>query len=243
MKTRILLFLLLLSVASFGQSSGRSSLGVEIGASIPLGHYASTDAGYFDDSLRFFPGFAKTGMLIRMVYEHRLSHNFGFQADFIYGYNNVDQGVMADSLGARIDANISVVASNPWNIGGLLVGPFLRLPFTDEFSFMMRGKIGFVGVYSPQYNVQGTSNADQSSVEYYQYTNKATSFIWSAGAGFQYRLEHYNLNLYGDYFGADADFIDVPGQDWSSTPPVSTKISFRQQVRAISITFGISYVF
>ena len=243
MKTRTLLFLLLLSAVSFGQSSRRTSLGVEMGASIPLGRYSSTNAGYFDDSLRFFPGFAKTGMVIRMVYEHRLSHNFGFQADFIYGYNNVNQEVMGDSLGARIDANLSVMASRPWNIGGLMVGPFLRLPFTDEFSFMMRGKIGFVGVYSPEYKVQGTSNADQSNVEYYQYANKASSFIWSAGAGFQYRLDNYNLNLYGDYFGSDADFIDVTGQDWSANPPVNTKISFRQQVRAISITFGISYVF
>ena len=244
MKTKALLFfLMVLTVLSYGQSDRRTSLGVELGPSFPLADYASQDAKQFSDSAASYPGFAKTGMVIRMVFEHRLTHNLGIQADFMFGYNNLDQVAMGDSLGSKIDADLSLTASRPWNIGGLLVGPFIRVPFTDEFSFIIRGKVGGMGVYSPEYKIVGTSNEDQSKLEYYQYINKAFAFVWSAGAGFQYRLENYTLNLYGDYFGMNADFIKVTGQDWSQKPPVETEYSFRQKIKGLSITFGVSYVF
>jgi len=243
MKTRLLIVTLLISVITFGQSTRRSSLGLELGASLPLSNYASYDANLFNDSSTSYPGFAKTGLIMRMVYEHRLTHNFGLQADFMFGYNNVDQLALADSLSTKTDADLNVTATRPWNIGGIMVGPFIRIPFGESFSFMMRGKIGGVGVYSPEYTVTGTSNVDQSDLEYYQYVNKSIAFAWSAGAGFQYRTEKYSFNLYGDYMGAKADFVDVTGQDWSATPPEETKVSFRQEVKAVTITFGISYIF
>ena len=243
MKTKILLLLILVSTFTYGQSLRRTSLGVEIGASIPFGDYASTDANNFSDSSASYPGFARTGMVIRMVFEHRLTHSLGIQADFLFGYNNVDQITMGDALGSKLDASLSLTATRPWNLGGLLIGPFIRIPFNDEFSMIIRGKVGGVGVYSPEYKVVGSSNEDQSKLEYYQYVNKTFSFIWSAGAGFQYRLSNYSLNLYGDYFGTTADFIDVTGQDWSVKPPVETTISFRQKINALSITFGVSYIF
>ncbi len=243
MKTRLLLFSLLLSAIAFGQSTRRSSLGLELGPSMPLSHYASQDATLFSDSSTSYPGFAKTGLMMRMVYEHRLTHNFGIQADFMFGYNNVDQLAMADSLGSKINADLSLTATRPWNIGGILVGPFFRIPFGESFSFMARGKLGGVGVYSPEYTVTGTSNTDQSKLEYYQYVNKSVAFIWDVGAGFQYRLEQYSFNLYGDYLSSRVDFVDVPGQDWSAIPPEETSINFRQEIKAITITFGVSYIF
>ena len=243
MKTRLLFFSLFLSAIAFGQSTRRSSLGLELGPSIPLSHYASYDASLFSDTSVSYPGFAKNGLMMRMVYEHRLTHNFGIQADFMFGYNNVDQLAMADSLGSKINADLSVTATRPWNIGGIMIGPFFRIPFGESFSFMARAKVGGVGVYSPEYSATGTSNEDQSKLEYYQYVNKSVAFIWSAGAGFQYRTENYSFNLYGDYMSAKADFIDVPGQEWSAIPPEKTTINFRQEVKAITITFGISYIF
>jgi len=243
MKTRLLIITLLISAVTFGQSTRRSSLGLELGASIPLSNYASYDASLFSDTSTSYPGFAKTGLMMRMVYEHRLTHNFGLQADFMFGYNNVDQLALADSLSLKTDADLSVTATRPWNIGGIMVGPFFRIPFGESFSFMMRAKIGGIGVYSPEYTVTGTSNVDQSDLEYYQYVNKSVAFIWSAGAGFQYRTENYSFNLYGDYLNAKADFVDVTGQDWGATPPEETKVNFRQEVKAVTITFGISYIF
>ncbi len=243
MKTRLLIITLFISAIALGQSTRRTSLGLEIGASLPLSHYASYDATLFSDTAVSYPGFAKTGMTVRMIYEHRLTHNFGFQVDFMFGYNNVDQLALADSLGTKIDADLTVTATRPWNVGGIMAGPFLRIPFGESFSFIARAKIGGAGVYSPEYAVTGTSNQDQSKLEYYQYVNKSIAFIWSAGAGFQYRSENYSFSLYGDYMSTRADFIDVPGQDWSLTPPEETTVNFRQEVKAITITFGVGYIF
>ena len=243
MKTKALLFLILMATFTYGQSTHRTTLGVELGASIPLSDYASMDAKLFSDSSESYPGFARTGMVMRLVFEHRLTHNLGIQADFMFGYNNLNQVAMGDSLGSKINASLSLSATRPWNLGGLLAGPYFRIPFNDEFSFIVRGKVGGIGIYSPEYKIVGTSNEDQSKLEYYQYVNKTFSFIWQAGAGFQYRLENYTLNLYGDYFGLNADFIDVTGQNWSQKPPVETTYSFRQEIKALSITFGISYIF
>ncbi len=243
MKIKLLILFLLAGLVASSQSLRRTTLGVELGAFISLGDYASTDAALMSDSSESYPGFAKTGMLIRMIFEHRLTHSFGIQAEFMYGYNNIDQEVMASSLGEARDAQLSVVASRPWSLAGMLAGPFFRIPFTDDFSFMIRGKVGGVGVYSPEYKVVGQFNDDQSKIEYYQYVNKSFSFIWSAGAGFQYMLQNYSFNLYGDYMGVNADFVDVTGQDWSVKPPVETQVSFRQKINALSITFGIAYIF
>ncbi len=243
MKIRLLLLALFISALTFGQSTRRSSLGLELGAFVPLSDYASTNANLFSDSATSYPGFAKTGVMVRMVYEHRLTHNFGLQIDFMFGYNNVNQLALADSLGSKINADINVTSTRPWNIGGIMAGPFLRIPFGESFSVMLRGKIGGVGVYTPEYSVTGTYNDDQSELEYYQYTNKSVAFIWSAGAGFQYRVESYSFNLYGDYLGLHADFVDVPGQNWSVKPPEETTVNFRQEIKAVTITFGISYIF
>ncbi len=243
MKLRLLTLFIMITALSFGQSLRRTTLGLEPGALIPLNDFASADATLISDTSESYPGFAKTGMMIRLVFEHRLTHNFGVQADFIYGYNNIDQEKMAVSLGQVSDAALSIVASRPWNYAGILAGPFFKIPFTDDFSFMIRGKAGGVGVYSPEYKITGHYNDDQSKIEYYQYVNKTFSFIWTAGAGFQYMLSKYSFSLYSDYLALNADFDNVTGQDWSVKPPAETQISFRQKISAVSITFGISYIF
>ena len=241
MKYRLIFLFVLYSSLVLAQNR-RTSLSLEIGPSFALKDFASKEIKLFSDTAATYPGFAKTGLILRVVFDYKMSHNMGFQADFLYAYNSIDAVALGKGFSEKYHGELSVIPNTPWSVMGILVGPYIRVPLMENFSFIVKGKLGGVGVYNPDYALKG-KNQSGEKVEYFQYVSKTFALAWSAGGGLRFRLNDYYISLNADYQSITADFKNVTGQNWSVNPPEKTTYSFRQKIQQLSITLGVAYIF
>lgn len=238
MKKALLLAFLFLSLSTFSQST-RQYLGLTIGPSFPLSDFAKID---LSDSTA---GFAKTGINLKLIYSYRFTHNFGIQAHFVYNSNNLDN--MAISSEAAIEKpsfSFSTESSQSWSTGGIYVGPFLRFPFTDNFSWELRGLMGLTGGYSPQFTIRGTNTETGQKTEYYREFSRTFGFGLSAGTGFKYRIKNYLVLLNADYYYSNLTFNDITGWGWTNEDNLTGtpyNFSTQQKISNIAVTIGFAY--
>ncbi len=232
-KTIITIVVILFSGYVLQAQTARQHLGITVGPSYALSDYSKVDL------LDSTSGFAKTGVGINVVYAFRMGHNLGFQFNVSYSSNNLDNIQLAKA-GSEQNPNMSysVENINPWNMGSILFGPYLRFPIVSHLSFDVRGLIGLSGVYSPDFIIRGTSSSGDK-VEYYRYASKSYTFGYSIGAGFKYRIDNYYLLLFGDYGGTNAKFNHVTGIGWDNQ---SYDIPLAQKINSLRISIGFAYI-
>ena len=63
---------------------------------------------------------------------------------------------------ANEEYGVSVESTQNWSGGGLLFGPYLRLPLSQKLSWDIRGSFGFYGSYSPKITIRTTLKEDES---------------------------------------------------------------------------------
>ena len=238
MKRILLIIVLFSSITAFSQST-RQYLGLSIGPSFALSDFAKTD---LSDSTS---GFAKTGVDLKVVYSYRITHNFGIQANFVFNSNNLDnEALQEDAQLHNPEFSFSVESNRPWSSGGAYVGPFLRFPITENFSWDFRGLIGVSGGYSPQFTIRGTNVNTGEKTEYYREAAKAFGFGMTAGTGFKYRIKNYLILLNADYYYTNLHFKEVTGWGWTSADnPTGTPYNTEnhQKINTISVTIGFAY--
>jgi hypothetical protein len=236
MKFKILVILLFSSIFLFSQSTKRQYIGLSIGPSFPSTDFAK---GNINDSTS---GWAKTGVAINLTYSYRLTHNFGIYVTAIFSSNQFDNIRYKDALEKeRPEYGVSVESTKNWSGGGILVGPYIRLPLSDNFSWDFRGSFGFFGANSPKITIRTTLIADESQKEeYYRESGSAFSYTYSFGTGFKYKLSKYYVLLFGDYFNSPLKFQNASGWDWEDEPYI---IEFSQNISYISVTIGLGFYF
>ncbi len=231
MKFKILIILIFASIFVFSQSTNRQYIGLAIGPSFPSGDFAATN---LNDSTS---GWAKTGVAINLNYAYRFTHNFGVYAIGIFNSNKFDNIKYKDALEAtHQDTTFSVESTRNWSGGGLLIGPYIRLPLSDNFSWDIRGAFGFFSGYSPKITLRSSGSEEP----YYRETGSAFSYAYSFGTGFKFKLANYYVLLFGDYLSSPLKFDNVTGWDWNQEP-YETEI--RQDISYINVTIGIGYYF
>jgi len=239
MKKEILNIIILFFCISyvFSQSNNRNYVGLSIGPSFPNGDFVKTD---LDDSTS---GWAKTGVALSFSYAHRFTHNFGVIVMITYSGNNFNGLAYGDAL-MQSDTNysLSVESVSNWTGGGIMVGPYLRFPLGDNFSWDFRGLFGFYGANSPQLIIRATDNRTDppEKSEYYRQRSNAFSYAYSFGTGFKYKLSKYYILLFVDYLKSPLKFDNVSGWDWNDE---SYKTTFTQEISYVSVTIGLSYFF
>jgi hypothetical protein len=124
------------------------------------------------------------------------------------------------------------------------VGPFLRLPITENFTWDLRALVGLTGGYSPQFTVRSSKLESGEKSEYFRETARALGAGFAAGTGFKYNFGKYTLMLNADYYYANFKFNDVTGWGWTSEDNVTGtpySISTGQKVSSIAVSLGIAY--
>lgn len=215
------------------QSGKRQFIGVSAGISIPTGDFARAD---IDDSTS---GFARSGVNIQMTYGYRLTHNFGLQAQITYNSNAFDYTKYENGLMEQYpDFQVRVESRTNWSSGGILIGPYLRLPLTEQLSWDVRAIAGLYGAYSPDIIIY-TSKSALEKDEYYRSPGKGFSFGYSFGTGFKYQFSKYYLLLYADYVASPMSIDNASGWDWNDQPYSKT---FKQEINYISVSLGFAYL-
>lgn len=230
MKLKLLTILLLASVVTIAQSTNRQYIGLSIGPSFPIADFVKTD---LNDSTS---GWAKTGVAINVNYAYRLTHNFGIYVQGTFTSNKFNNIAYKDTLDANHpDTTHSVESSKNWSGGGLLIGPYIRIPLSSNLSWDIRGSFGFYNFYSPKIIVR-TSTDDTYSRE----SGSAFSYAYSFGTGFKYRLSNYYVLLFGDYINSPLKFKNAAG--WDINDEYYT-VQFEKRISYIYVTVGIGYYF
>lgn len=215
------------------QSGKRQFIGVSAGISIPTGDFAQAN---IDDSTC---GFARSGVNIQMTYGYRFTHNLGLQAQITYNSNAFDYIKYENGLMEQYpDYQVSVESRTNWSSGGILIGPYLRLPLTEQLSWDVRALFGLYGAYSPDIIIHTSKGALEKN-DYYRNPGKGFSFGYSLGSGFKYQFSKYYLLLYADYVASPISIDNASGWDWNDQPYSTT---FKQEINYISVSLGFAYL-
>jgi hypothetical protein len=238
MKRLIILAFIFSSILGYTQST-RQYLGLTVGPSFPLSDFAKTD---FSDSTS---GFAKTGINLKFVYSYRIANNFGIQAHFVYNTNDINNNSLTKEANKIFPGySFSAYSKRPWSSGGVYAGPFVRIPFNDDFSWDIRAMIGLAGAYSPQFTINGIVPETNQKTQYYREFAKTFGIGFSFGTGFKYRIKNYLLLLNADYYYSNLNFKEVTGWGWTSPENLTGdpyNIKVEQKVNNISISIGFAY--
>jgi len=236
MRYILLILFILFSQMFYAQPSRRNYVGLAVGPSFPLSSFKNTQ---ISDSTS---GFAKTGVGFTFNYSYRFTHNLGVIVLINYGSNGFNYEAYTDSLEVLHPTHdVSVINNSNWSGGGILGGLFLTFPFSDNFSWDVRGSFGFYGIYSPQVTINAVNKDDPNDKsEYYRERASAFSYVYSFGTGFKYALNNYYILVFVDYYNSPLTFKNAYGWDWDNQPFETT---FKQNVSKIELTFGIGYFF
>lgn len=231
LKHKITLLLLLAAIFVYGQNTGRQYIGISVGPSFPGSEFASTN---LNDSTS---GWAKTGVAIEVSYAYRLTHNIGIYVMGVFSSNKFDIDRYRNALDANHpDTTFSVESARNWSGGGLLVGPYLRLPLSDNFSWDFRGAFGFYSAYSPKVTIRSSASTEP----YYRESGSDFSYAYTFGSGFKFKMAKYYFLLFADYFSSSLKFENATGWDWNSEPYVA---EFSQKITYVSVSVGLGYYF
>jgi len=235
MKHRVLFVFLLLSSLLSAQDHSRQFIGLSAGPEFPNGEFAGTE---INDSTS---GWAKTGVVINVVYGYRFTHNLGVYVTGMFTSNRFDNIAYKNALEIlHPDTGFTVESTRNWSCGGILVGPFLRFPLSDKLSWDIRGSFGLYGAYSPKITIYVKDKNTQEEATYYRESGNAVSYAFSFGTGFKYKLSKYYILLFADYLNSTVKIKNASGWDVNDEPYL---ISFNQNISYIATTLGFGYYF
>ena len=224
------LLFLVISLASFAQSSNKkSSVFVNLGASIPVGDFALKDM--YDEK----SGLATTGFYFDLGYQYQFEKNFGAIAMFNWKVNGIDKQALNYTLPTGSGGSSSVSAT-PWKMSSFLAGFTQDLPLTknDKLSLVFRELAGVQFTSSPEINYSysipgvGASSSQQES-------SNSTAFSYLLGMGFKYKLsDKLALKLNGDYHSSTPKFMITT---YPADAPVEQEV--KQNVSTFNVGVGL----
>ncbi len=212
-------------------------VGISAGPSFPVGAMANTNL------LDSTSGFAKTGL--------HLNINIGYQISGPIGicmlFHSTANPINTDAYGKAISQALSgsgiygSVEIKPWQMSGILVGPYYKLPSYGATSFYLRALIGYANVTNPENKITLSKTGYQSVVATTESVDFMT-FSYSLGGGTNIKLNQYiQLILNFDFLTATPTIKDLK-TTYSNGAPYYISKAYDQPYSIINITGGIAYI-
>lgn len=204
---KLFLSVLFFSIAAitFAQNvAKKSSVFVDLGASLPTGDFASKNVSDEKD------GLATTGFFFDLGYQYQFSKNVGAIAMFNWKINGIDKNALNYSLPTGSGGSMSITTTT-WRMAAVLGGLTQSFAITkdEKLAIEFRELAGVQFSSSPEVNLSysipgiGSSSSKQESSD-------ATSFSYLLGMGFKYKLsETLGLRLMADYHTSNPKFTLV----------------------------------
>lgn len=229
----------LLTFKSFSQDKGyiglsdKGYVGLSVGASIPIGDFASKDKN--NNSA----GFATTGTIFDISFGYKLGKNFGISALYRGQVNPTDADAFAAIFQNQYPGISWTVDSKSWSAAGFLFGCYGSFPIgtSGQTSFETRALIGFLSATTPEINITGRFGTTSAWIR--QSSATATSFSFLLGMGFKFNVGNKICLLTNlDYLGAKPEFTDIKITDSTGGSSVET---VTQSLETINFSVGIGF--
>jgi hypothetical protein len=213
--TVLALIITLSTMAQQNNGSGKKSfLSANLGASIPLGNYASVNLENEE------AGFALTGVTLDLNYLYSFNENVGLAASGFYNMNGLDISKLREATGVRS------LKMDHWQFIGLAAGP----AFSYEFSPKIMGDIRIMGgiatANSPDVKTNGTTLVPE---------DWATSGLFQAGMGCRVNIGT-NTFFTG---GLDYRFL----KPTFKVKVDNERMSVEQNISLLNLSVGIGFKF
>ena len=217
-----------MGVVNETSAQSKGYVGFSLGAAIPVGDFASTNASS-DEA-----GFAVTGAGFDVSVAYKFDRNFGLAVMLRGQANGVDAQKLADAIAEETGVSNKVEVKS-WNTGSLLVGLHSSVDLTEKLSFEAKAVIGYSNCTSPELKVTYLSTGSDLYVR--QKSAVALSFAYLVGVGFKWDIAPKTcLLLKMDYLTAKPQFKDV--EVFNSYLGYS-EADFKQQISTITAGIGI----
>ena len=231
MKKKNFLSILFLFILHVCWAQDKGYVAISIGPSIPIEDFASKN------SSNVAAGYANSGAIFDVSFHYKLGKYFGVSALLRGQANTTDAQAIANDLAREINNVTWTVESNPWSIGGILIGGSASVPIgiNDKISFESRAMFGFLNATSPEINITGRTNSQSEWAK--QQSKMATAFSYLLGAGFKFNFAKrlcFLTNI--DFLSAKPEFKDVLITN-SNGDFISN--TFSQKFGTINIGFGL----
>jgi hypothetical protein len=211
-------------------------VGVSIGPSFPVGVMANTDP------LSEKSGYATTGVQMNLNVGYKFEGNIGICALLHSGANKINKDAFEKLLSMSVPAGYSGTYSiEPWQMGGLLIGPYITIPSAGNTYFFIRGLVGYTSVTTPSYTI----TLNKPNTQPVTATTKSKDFDglgYSLGAGANIVLsQKVQLMLNMDFISTSVTVRNIT-TTFSNNSPAVTGTSYEQPYSVINITGGIAYI-
>nr|WP_276898445.1 outer membrane beta-barrel protein [Pedobacter kyonggii] len=232
MKLKLSLFMCLMLVQLTLYAQKNSTIGLNIGASIPINDYASKNPE------NLIAGLAKTGLSISLNYDLQLIKNFGITAMVRMENNSFDANSLASTYNKNIGSNWMVTADE-WKSLNFLFGAFYSLPVKETIQINFKGMIGANSLKQPA--IFSTATYQGNSYYIDKSEKRGLGFSYLLGAGAKIKLSEEIVIQTGlDYCAAKPEFKDVV---YSTNLGTTTPQTGNTKFTTVNITAGIGYNF
>ena len=212
----------------------KSTLGITVGPSFPLGDFGNKDLSSSQS------GLAKVGGFLGIDYGYRFSKYFGAMVSAQGRVYGVDEKALATyAIPEGVGAGLSI-SSSTWKMGAIMAGVFQIVPLTkdEKLNLEVRALGGYQSTSSPKVDVR-ISIPGMGSFQNTQESESVGSFAYLVGAGLKYSLSSsIALKLNGDYNGAQPKFTVTT---YPADAPVRQKV--KQSIGAFNVGVGLAIGF
>lgn len=212
----------------------KSSIGISLGPSLPIGDFGSKDLNNSES------GLANVGGFLAIDYGYKFSKFFGATASLqgsIHGMNK--EALASYAVPQGTGAGLSI-ESGVWKMANVMVGFFQIVPLTknEELNLEIRALSGYQLTSSPYLKVN-ISIPGMGSFNTAQESETSGALAYALGAALKYKLsDNIALKLKGDYVGAKPKFSVTT---YPADAPVTQKV--RQSVTTFNLGLGLAISF
>ncbi len=252
MKKQILLALAVLSLFSskgFAQSKGddkKFTLGVSIGAAIPLAAYGSkatdTTSSVRQDSTHRQNGYASAGFHFDVTAGYRFTNNIGAMILIGGNMNSFDATTYATVNDIKSPTTFT---SASYYVGQYLIGPFVSFPCGDKLRVDIRVLVGLVMANTPT-ETETTTFSGQTATDVFS-GDGGSGFGYQFGAGIKYSFSSaIGLLVNVDYAGSTLSYTgytDNQTSPFGSFTYKNTTLKSTMSLGIITTTVGIGFSF
>lgn len=211
-------------------------IGGAIGPSFPVGALASTDMTRAD------AGFASTFVHLNLNIGYEIA---GPVSLYVIAHNTANR-IDPDAFGKALSQSLPVgvtgkFEAQPWQMNGIVIGPYVKLLSSGSSSFFIRGMIGYASVRNPQLKVTLYKTGYQPVTATTE-SNSFFTFGYGLGAGANMRIIKYMQFMLGiDFLSATPTIRDLK-TTYSNGAPYTVSDSYEQPYSVINVTAGLAYV-
>lgn len=245
MRTLLFTCLIILSQIASSQTSD-GFMGIMMGASIPLGDFASTD---YDNEQA---GYAATSFNLTMDGAYLVNSYLGFGGAVSFSNNSLNTGAVKTNLeryvkenypDAELPEDLTLISYNlgVWNHVNLMVGPFLTIP-ANRIHFDFRALGGLAFVFPPESEMYFMTEDDEFRT--YRDNKGKVSFGYMLGGGIRYTSrKNAIIRLMADYSSTKTT-IEITDYHFDiDLPEDNRKTEHTQPMHTVHVGLGIGWAF